>query len=140
MDGPGVSADIVLHERDLCLGMLDYSSRILRLSLVLAIITAILIFFSLHCLMVRPLRSITASLVAFRESTEDEASTIRASRRRDEFGVVQRELAGMQGQLCQALRQKTQLAALGEAVSKINYDLRDMLATVSLVSERTRAG
>lgn len=136
MDDSGVNVDIVLYEKALFEGMLDYSSRILQLSLVLAAITASLVFFSLHCLMVRPLRSIIASLVAFRERPEDEASTFRPSRRRDEFGVAQRELAGMQTQLRQALRQKTRLAALGEAVSKINHDLRGMLATVSLVSER----
>ena len=136
MDHTGVNVDIVLNEKALFDGMLDYSSRILQLSLVLAAITAFLVFFSLHGLMVRPLRSITASLVAFRERPEDEASTIRPSRRRDEIGVAQRELAGMQIQLRQALRQKTRLATLGEAVSKINHDLRNMLATVSLVSER----
>ena len=136
MDDPGVSIEIVLREKALFDGMLDYSSRILQLSLVLAAVTAILVFFSLHFLMVRPMRGITASLVAFRERPEEEASTIRPSRRRDEVGVAQRELAMMQTQLRQALRQKTRLAALGEAVSKINHDLRNMLATVSLVSER----
>ncbi len=136
MDDPGISIEIVLHEKALFDGMLDYSSRILQLSLVLAAVTAILVFISLHFLMVRPMRGITASLVAFRERPEEEASTIRPSRRRDEVGIAQRELAMMQTQLRQALRQKTRLAALGEAVSKINHDLRNMLATVSLVSER----
>ena len=49
---------------------------------------------------------------------------------------AQRELADMQSRLRTALRQKSHLAALGTAVSKINHDLRNILATAQLVSDR----
>ena len=42
----------------------------------------------------------------------------------------------MQGELTQTLQQKSRLAALGLAVSKINHDLRNMLANAQLISDR----
>jgi signal transduction histidine kinase len=54
----------------------------------------------------------------------------------DEIGVAERELASMQRQLSGLLAQKTRLAQLGLAVSKINHDLRNMLANAQLISDR----
>ena len=45
----------------------------------------------------------------------------------------------MQEGLRAALQQKTRLAALGGAVSKINHDLRNILSTAALVSDRLTA-
>ena len=42
----------------------------------------------------------------------------------------------MQKQLSQLLLQKTRLAQLGLAVSKVNHDLRNMLANAQLISDR----
>jgi signal transduction histidine kinase len=50
--------------------------------------------------------------------------------------MAQRELADMQRGLRRALTQKARLAALGIAVTKINHDLRNILATAGLVSDR----
>src|SRR5262249_43598275 len=61
------------------------------------------------------------------------------SRRSDEIGVATRNLAEMQTGLVAALRQKAHLAALGEAVGKINHDLRNILSTARLVSDRLTA-
>jgi signal transduction histidine kinase len=82
------------------------------------------------------MRRITASMEAFRNAPENAASVIEASERSDEIGAAQRELAHMQNELRNALQQKTHLAALGAAVSKINHDLRNVLATAHLASDR----
>jgi signal transduction histidine kinase len=58
------------------------------------------------------------------------------SARHDEVGTAERELASMQKQLSQQLLQKNRLAQLGLAVSKINHDLRNMLANAQLISDR----
>lgn len=42
----------------------------------------------------------------------------------------------MQTELRQSLKQKTRLASLGEAVAKINHDLRNSLATAQLLTDR----
>jgi C4-dicarboxylate-specific signal transduction histidine kinase len=60
---------------------------------------------------------------------------IRPGRRRDEIGRAQRELAQMQRRLPDALKQRARLAALGTAVTKINHDLHNILATAQLVSD-----
>jgi signal transduction histidine kinase len=133
---PDMALEIVMSEGRMYLGMVDYSRRILTLSIVLSLMTAGLVFLSLHLLMVRPMRRITDSMVAFRDAPEDAANVITPSGRHDEIGVAQRELAVLQEGLRQALHQKTRLAALGTAVSKINHDLKNILSTALLVSDR----
>ena len=103
-DGDGTSVDILLDEGPMVAEMLDYSRRILKLSLVLAAITAGLVFLSLHLLMVRPLRRMSDNLVSFRRAPEDAATVMSRSRRRDEIGVAQRELRDMQQRVRAALR------------------------------------
>jgi signal transduction histidine kinase len=115
--------------------MYGYSARILTLSIIISLITASLVYLSLQLLMVRPIRQMCESMMRFRQSPEDERTTMPASGRRDEIGWAQRELAVMQNDLRAALRQKTNLAALGSAVAKINHDLRNTLATAALASD-----
>jgi signal transduction histidine kinase len=98
-------------------------------------VTAALVYLSLQWLLVRPMRRITASMIEFREDPEDASRVIAASGRRDEIGVAERELAVLQRTVRQALGQRARLAALGTAVTKINHDLRNILATARLVTD-----
>ncbi len=136
---PAVLVEIVFLEAPLRSAMIDFSNRILLLSLLISLITAALVYFSLHRLLVRPMRQITQSMVAFRDDPENATRVLRPSSRSDEIGVAQRELAAMQKGLRGALQQKTRLAALGIAVTKINHDLKNILATARLVSDRLAA-
>ncbi len=133
---PAVLVEVVMDEAPLRGAMLDYSWRILALSLVISMFTAALVYLSLHLLMVRPMRRITASMAAFRANPEVVAEALPPSERSDEIGIAQRELVNMQQGLRAALLQKTRLAALGTAVTKVNHDLRNILATASLISDR----
>jgi len=67
---------------------------------------------------------------------EDASRDLTPSRRGDEVGLAERELQSMQEGLRAALLQKTRLAALGVAVTKINHDLRNILSTAFLMSDR----
>ncbi len=131
-----VLVEVVIDEAPLRAEMLGYSERILALSLVISLFTAALVYLSLHLLMVRPMLRVTESMVAFREDPEDESHVIQPSSRADEMGLVQRELASMQEGLRGALQQKTRLAGLGTAVTKINHDLKNILATALMLSDR----
>ena len=133
---PQVLVEVVLDEAPMRSDMYDYSYRILNLSLGISIFTAALVYLSLHLLMVRPMLRITASMAAFRENPEVAAGALQPSDRSDEIGIAQRELVTMQEGLRAALLQKTRLAALGAAVTKVNHDLRNILATASLISDR----
>ena len=69
---------------------------------------------------------------------DDPARIIRPEPRGDELGVAERELAGMQRQLQKTLGEQKHLADLGLAVSKINHDMRNILASAQLLSDRLR--
>lgn len=134
MDGDFL--EIILDEAPLRNAMLRFSGTILLVSLIISIITATLVFFSLHYLFVRPLRRITANVTAFRADPENPARVISASGRTDEIGTSEEELAAMQREIASMLHQKNRLAALGLAVSKINHDLRNLLAGAQLFSDQ----
>ena len=132
----GEFIEIVVDEKPLRQAMLEFSVRILFLSLIISAITATLVYLALHLLLVRPMRRMTANMVAFRADPENPARIIAASERGDEIGTAERELAAMQLDLGALLQQKNHLAALGLAVSKINHDLRNLLSSAQLFSER----
>jgi len=131
-----VLVEILIDEKPLRDELLDFSWRILALSLVISLITAALVYLSLHWMMVRPMRRLTESMTKFRDDPENPGKLIEPSSRADEIGVAERELLEMQEGLRASLVQKTRLAALGTAVNKINHDLRNMLSTARLVSDR----
>ena len=129
------TAEVLLEERPLRQELWNFGIRILELSLVISLLTAALVYLSLQWLLVRPMRRITASMVEFRDDPEKTSRVIAASRRSDEIGVTERELAILQKTVRQALAQRARLAALGTAVTKINHDLRNILATARLVTD-----
>ncbi|GAA6156201.1 HAMP domain-containing sensor histidine kinase [Pyruvatibacter sp. HU-CL02332] len=134
--GGGEFIEIVIDDTPLRQDMIAFSGNILLLSIAISIFTAALVFLALNRALVQPMMRITANMVRFRQYPEDISRVMVPSDRRDEIGTAERELADMQGELRQALRQKTRLAALGTAVSKINHDLRNILASAQLISDR----
>jgi signal transduction histidine kinase len=136
---PGAVVEIVVDEAPMRSALIEYSERVLALSIVISLLTASLVYLSLQWLMIRPMRRLTESMVAFRSDPENASLAGRPSQRSDEIGVAERELVQMQAGLRAALKQKTRLAALGGAVTKINHDLRNILSTARLVSDRLLA-
>lgn len=128
--------EIILDEAPLRAAMLKFSVNLLLLSLAISAITATLVFFALHYLFVRPMGRLTANMIAFRADPENPSLIISESGRSDEVGTAERELGAMQRELSSMLHQKSRLAALGLAVSKINHDLRNLLASAQLFSDQ----
>lgn len=131
--------EIVMPEAPLKAAMTAYALNILWVSILISLLTAALVYFTLSRLLVRPMMHITRNMVHFRQDPEDTSRIIVASGRNDEIGTAERELGEMQRQLSGVLLQKTRLAQLGLAVSKINHDLRGMLANAQLLSDRLTA-
>jgi signal transduction histidine kinase len=127
---------IVLPEAALRTAMVQYSLNILGLSIIISIITAALVYFALNTMLVRPMMRLTRNILRFSQHPEDASRIIVPSQRKDEIGIAERGLAHMQGELVHTLQQKSRLAALGLAVSKISHDLRNMLANAQLISDR----
>jgi len=132
----GQFVEIVLEEGPLRRAMLRYSRNILLLSLFISGISAALVYLALHYLFVRPMRMITANMVAFREDPETPAPLVLPTERQDEIGIAQREFVAMQDEITSMLHQKSHLANLGLAISKVNHDLRNLLASAQLFSDR----
>ena len=133
---PGVDIELVLEEAPLSSAIIGFAGRILLLSLVISMVTAGLVFLVLRWQFVRPMRRLTRRMIRFREAPEDASRIVEPSARADELGVAERELAVMQQALHDTLTQRRHLAALGAAVAKIQHDLRGVLSTALVVSDR----
>ena len=136
---PEATIEIVLDEAPLCEAILGFAGRIFVLSLLISIVTAGLVFWVLRWQFVHPMRRLTRHLVRFREAPDEARRIIQPSARADELGVAERELAAMQTALHETLTQRRHLAALGTAVAKIQHDLRGILSSALVVSDRLEA-
>lgn len=128
--------EVVVEERLLRAALSDFAVRIFWLSLFISAVTAGLVFLAVQLFLVAPIQGLIRGVVTFREDPEDADRIITPSGARGEVGEAERELAETQREVRAALRQKTRLAALGEAVAKINHDLRNMLASAQLMADR----
>ncbi|GGE33532.1 ATPase [Agaricicola taiwanensis] len=131
----GEFVEAVLEESALKAAMLNFSVNLLLVSLLITAITGAMLYVYLDRMIVRPVRHLTGSMTRFRSDPEGEGIA-ESSDRDDEIGIAERELAALQHQLRGQLQSKARLAALGLAVSKINHDLRNLLASAQLLSER----
>ena len=128
--------EIVVSDAPLRKDMLSYLLGLLVGTAFVSAVAGALIYFALTYFLVRPIRRITESMERFAAHPEDPASRLPLSGRRDEIGRAEAELSRMQDDLATALQSKARLAALGEAVAKINHDLRNMLTSAQMASER----
>ncbi|ODT68080.1 MAG: hypothetical protein ABS75_21755 [Pelagibacterium sp. SCN 63-23] len=128
--------EILMPEAPLRRDMLDYSRNIALVSLGIAVITAFALYMLVSRLFIDPILRLTANMLAFRKAPENAALILGPSARRDEIGILERELAAMESELFSMLRQRRHLADLGLAVAKINHDLRNTLASAQLLSDQ----
>ena len=135
-DAPGSDERVEIVINDSRRDMLVYSRNIMVLSLIISIISAVLVYTSLRWLLVRPMQRLSRAIAHFADNPEDASRIIVPSDRADEIGDAERQLATMQHQLSETIHQKRRLADLGLAVSKINHDLRNLLASAQLFSDR----
>jgi signal transduction histidine kinase len=136
VQGAGDEIEITLHEGPLKSAMLDFGLRVLALSLVISLVTAALIFVSVRWFLVGPMRRVIENMQAFQRDPEDESRVITPASGIAEINAAERALAEMENTLRVSLKQQARLATLGEAVSKISHDLRNMLTTTQLLADR----
>lgn len=136
-DAEGI--DVILGEQSIHAALVQFAGRTALLALFLSSVTAVLVFLSLYFVLVRPMGRITRAMVAFRENPEDPGRIVVPSARRDEIGIAERELAAMQREIYGSLQQRARLATLGLAVAKIQHDLRNILSSAQLASDRLAA-
>jgi signal transduction histidine kinase len=131
--------EFVATDTELKKALSSYLWRLVAIVAGVSALAGVIVYLALNLFLVRPMQRITFSMERFRADPEDPAARIQLSGRRDEIGRAEGELDRMQADLRTALNSRARLAALGEAVAKINHDLKNMLTSAQLASERLAA-
>ena len=132
----GLLIEITMETAPLRHAMIEYGLRILFLSALISVVTALLLFLAVQRMLVGPIRRVVRHMQAYAQAPEDARSVISPTAEVEELRVAEEALESMQLQLTGALRQKERLAQLGGAVAKISHDLRNILTTAQLFADR----
>lgn len=117
----------------------DYFKRIFWLSFLIAVITGSMIYLAMSALIIHPVQRLAADMTRFRENPSLHRATSKEAKRKDEIGQLEREFIDMKQSLRAAFRQRERLAGLGLSVAKINHDLRNVLTSAMMISDRLAA-
>ncbi len=132
----GELIEVTMDTGNLRKAMIDYGLNIAKLSAVISLITASLLFFAVRWLMVRPIRGVVGNMIAYARSPEDTRRIIVPHAGVTELRDAEVALNALQTELTHALKQKERLAQLGGAVARISHDLRNILTTAQLFGDR----
>ncbi len=132
----GLLIEITLETSVLRAAMVDYGVRILILSAVISIFTAVLLFVAVRILLVKPIKGVVGHMMRYAAAPEDSRRIIDPQASVRELREAEEALKSLQTELTGALRQKERLAQLGGAVSKISHDLRNILTSAQLFTDR----
>ncbi len=135
----GLLIEITLATEPLRMAMIDYGIRILILSAVISIFTAVLLFLAVRAILVKPIKGVVGYMQRYAAAPEDGRRIITPRAGVTELREAEEALQSLQTELTQALRQKERLAQLGSAVSKISHDLRNILTSAQLFTDRIEA-
>ena len=129
----GLLIEVTMETAPMRVAMLDYGIRILILSAVISVITAVLLFFAM---LLKPIKRVAGHMQRYAAAPEDARRIIEPSASVTELREAEVALQKLQTDLTQALKQKERLAQLGSAVSKISHDLRNILTSAQLFTDR----
>lgn len=132
----GLLIEITMDTKPMRDAMIDYGLRILLLSAVISVMTAFLLFLAMRALLLKPIKRVVAQMQNYASAPEDARRIIVPAASVTELREAEDALKKMQTDLTQALRQKDRLAQLGSAVSKISHDLRNILTSAQLFTDR----
>lgn len=132
----GLLIEVAMPTQPLRMAMIDYGLRVLILSAVISVFTAILLFVAVRGFLVKPIKGVVGHMQSYAAAPEDARRIITPSAGVTELREAEEALLSLQTELTQALKQKERLAQLGGAVSKISHDLRNILTTAVLFTDR----
>jgi signal transduction histidine kinase len=126
--------EVIVPESALKAGLFGFSRTMLIVSVLISLMAGAVVYFAIYRLVVRPMRQLTRSIVRFSEHPETaEIRDIPSGA--EEMQQANSALQTMQKTVSAAFRQRKRLADLGEAMAKINHDLRNSLAAAQIMSE-----
>ncbi|SFP80802.1 sensor histidine kinase [Tranquillimonas alkanivorans] len=132
----GLLIEITMPTAPLRAAMIDYGIRILILSAVISVLTALLLFLAVRRFLVKPIKGVIDAMSSYAAAPEDARRIIQPSAGVLELREAEVTLQSLQTQLTAALRQKDRLAQLGGAVAKVSHDLRNILTSAQLFADR----
>ena len=132
----GLLIEITMEAGSLRTAMIDYGIRILVLSAAISMITAFLLFLTMRAFLLKPIKGVVGHMQNYALAPEDARRIISPSAGVTEVREAEEALMKLETELTQALRQKERLAQLGQAVSKISHDLRNILTSAQLFTDR----
>ncbi|MGJ8629103.1 MAG: sensor histidine kinase [Sulfitobacter sp.] len=132
----GLLIEVTMETAPMRMAMLDYGKRILVLSAVISVFTALLLFGAMRVFLVKPIKGVVGHMQNYAAAPEDARRIITPSAGVTELREAEEALKKLQTDLTQALKQKERLAQLGSAVSKISHDLRNILTSAQLFTDR----
>jgi signal transduction histidine kinase len=132
----GLLIEITLETAPLRAAMLDYGLRILLLSAVISVLTALLLFGAVRMVLVKPIKGVVGHMQRYARAPEDARGLITPKASLRELREAEEALLRLQTELTQALKQKERLAQLGGAVARISHDLRNILTSAQLFADR----
>ncbi len=128
--------ELIIPKEKIRAAMREFFENIVLLSIVIAIITGGLLYLAMLGLIIRPIEKLAKGLADFREDPNRRRSNVPPGGRKDEIGQLQREFYDMKQSVRASFKQRERLATLGLAVAKINHDLRNVLTSAQLISDR----
>lgn len=132
----GLLIEVTMEQGPLRAAMVDYGLNILILSAVISVVTAGLLFLAVRAFLVKPIRGVVRYMQLYAEAPEDVRRIIVPTAGVTELREAEEALMVLQTQLSSALRQRERLAQLGEGVAKVSHDLRNILTSAQLFTDR----
>jgi signal transduction histidine kinase len=132
----GLLIEVTMETGPLRMAMIDYSVRILALSAVISVFTAVLLFAAVRVFLVRPIKGVVGYMKRYASAPEDARGIIQPSAGVTELREAEEALQQLQIELTHALKQKERLAQLGGAVARVSHDLRNILTSAVLFTDR----
>ncbi|WP_412551644.1 sensor histidine kinase [Shimia sp. MIT910701] len=132
----GLLIEVTMDTAELRMSMIDYGVRILALSAVISVVTAFLLFLAVRAILVRPIKGVVGYMQTYAAAPEDARSLIKPQAGVTELREAEEALLALQTELTASLKQRERLAQLGGAVAKVSHDLRNILTSAQLFTDR----
>ncbi|MFV0303313.1 MAG: sensor histidine kinase [Paracoccus sp. (in: a-proteobacteria)] len=132
----GQLIEITMDAQPLQAAMVDFGLRILMISALFSVLTAVMLNLVAQRLILKPMRRVIQHMSDYAEAPEDVRHIIQPDARIAELREAEQALASMQKTVTSSLKQKERMAQLGQAVAKISHDLRNILTTSQIFADR----
>ncbi|UWQ91618.1 HAMP domain-containing sensor histidine kinase [Aliisedimentitalea scapharcae] len=132
----GLLIEITMETAPLRAAMIEYGVRILALSAVISVFTAVLLFIAVRMFLVKPIKGVVGYMQRYAAAPEDARGIITPNAGVTELREAEEALLQLQTELTHALKQRERLAQLGGAVAKVSHDLRNILTSAQLFTDR----